>query len=105
MVVVVASGVVPDGVTHAATVPELAVRTWPVVGAVAADTETTVVALRSPDAVLSSLSLASLPCVIVPAEVPYPGVARLNVDPVAPPVSSPDVLIVTDEVAGVCHVQ
>jgi hypothetical protein len=48
-----------EGVCQVASVVEVAVSTCPLEGAVAVDTETTVVAVLSPEAVRSSDSLVS----------------------------------------------
>src|SRR5574343_1526416 len=63
-------GLPPLGVCHVAAVLLVAVSTCPLLGAVADDTATTVVALRSPDAVRSSVNRESSPAATVPAVVP-----------------------------------
>jgi len=61
------------GLDQAAAVLELAVRICPAEGAGAEAIETTVVADLTPEAVLSSESLESLPWQKVPLEVPKAG--------------------------------
>jgi hypothetical protein len=64
----------PDaGVCHVAADAPVAVNTWPELGADAAAVATTVVAVRTPLAVRSSDSRASLPCAIVPDVEPNAG--------------------------------
>ena len=60
----------PLGVCHVAVVALVAVSTCPLDGAAAADTAITVVALRSPAAVRSSVKRASLPAAACAAPVP-----------------------------------
>jgi hypothetical protein len=60
----------PVGAAQAASVELEAVRTSPLLGAVAAETETTVVAVRNPDAVRSLVKRESSPCAMVPVVAP-----------------------------------